>query len=92
MIFSKSLLAWDIRAIVRWLEHSRNVMYIDLFHSIDHLHVSHIFLHRTVTIFVPSSPVTFITLYCIYDRNLAFYYSERLESIRGNGQKVRIDD
>ena len=35
-------------------------MYIDLFQSIGHSHVSHIFLYRIVTVFVPSSPVTFI--------------------------------
>ena len=58
-----------------------NGMCLDLFQSLGHLHVSHIFLHRIVTIFVPSS-VTFISSYCIYDQNLALYYSERLESIR----------
>ena len=57
-------------------------MYIDLFQSLGHLHVSHIFLPRTVTIFVPSSLVTFIRSYCIYDRNLALHYSKTLESIR----------
>ena len=53
------------------------------------MHASHIFLHRIVTIFVPSSPVTFISSYCIYDRNLAFQYSERLESIRVVGTDRR---
>ena len=41
-------------------------MYIDLFQSIGYSRVSHIPLHRIVTIFVPSS-VTFISLYCIYE-------------------------
>ena len=61
--------------------HSRNGMYIDFFQSIGHSYVSFNFLHIIVTIFVSSSPVTFISLYCMYDRNLAFHYSERLESI-----------
>ena len=66
MIFSKTLLEWDIRAIVRWLEHSLmspfvgNGMFIDLFQSVGHSHVSHIFLHRIARIFFPS-PVTFIS-------------------------------
>ena len=44
-----------------------NGMYIDLFRSLGHLHVSHIFLHGIVMIFVPSSLVTFISLYCVCD-------------------------
>ena len=36
-----------------------NGMYIDLFQSIGHSHVSHIFLHRIARVFVSSSPVTF---------------------------------
>ena len=36
-------------------------MYIDLFRSIDHSHVSNIFFRRIVTIFVPPSSVTFIS-------------------------------
>ena len=59
-----------------------NEMYIDLFPSLGHLHVSHIFLHRIATIFLPSSPVIFISSYCIYDQNFALYYLEKLESIR----------
>ena len=38
-----------------------NGMHIDLFQSIGHSHVFHIFLHRIARIFVPSSPVTFIS-------------------------------
>ena len=67
---------------------SRNGMCVDLFQSIGHSHVSHIFLHKIVTIFVPSH-VTFISSHYIYDRNLAFYYSERLESIRVLGTDRR---
>ena len=58
MTVSKTSLAWDIKAIVWWLEHSLmssflgNAMNIDLFQSIDHSHVSHNFLHKIVTIFV----------------------------------------
>ena len=69
--------------------HSHNGMYIDLFLSINHLHVSHIFLHKMITIFVPSSPATFISSYCIYDRNLAFHYSESLKSICAVGTDIR---
>ena len=95
MIFIKTSLAWDIRAIVRWLEHSLmspflgNTMYIDLFRSLGHLHVSRIVLHKIVTIFVPSFPVTIFSSYCIYDQNLALYYLERLESIRVVGTDRR---
>ena len=38
-----------------------NGMFIDLFQSVGHSHVSHIFLHRIARIFFPSSPVTFIS-------------------------------
>ena len=38
-----------------------NGIYIDLFQSIGHLHVPHMFLHKIVTIFVPFSPVTSIS-------------------------------
>ena len=69
--------------------HFRNGMYIDLFQSIGHSHVSHIFLHRIVTVFIPFSSVAFISSYCIYDRNLAFHYSERLKSIRVVGTDRR---
>ena len=70
--------------------HFRNGMYIDLFQSIGHVHVFHVFLHRIVTTVVPSSPVTFINSYCKYDRNLALHYSERLESIRVVGMDKRF--
>ena len=60
---------------------SGNGMYIDLFQSLGYSQVSHIFSHRIVTIFVPSFPVTFVSSYCIYDRNLALHCSEILESI-----------
>ena len=68
MLFVSSrntLLAWDIGAILRCLEHSLitpflgNEIYIDLFQSIGRSHVSHVFLHRMVTIFVSFS-ATFI--------------------------------
>ena len=100
MIFSKALLEWDFRIIVWWLEHSLtssflgNWMSIDLFQSLSYLRVSHTFLHRIITIFVPISPVTFIGSCCIYDRNLAVYHSERLESIRvvGTDRKIPVND
>ena len=98
MIFSKTLPARDIRAIVRWLDHSlmhsRNGMYIDLFQSIGHLHVSLIFLYKNSNNFCSffSCYLYKFILYIQPKFGISLFRKIRVNACYGDGQKVRIDD